>query len=629
MAYRHETENGIWGFDPPLLAPGAKNARIERRPINGRWLAGALLVALFGSALMAGAVITSLDKETRFARPPEAAQRQIRNDGSGPNILRKGDRLVPFSEAITMRQTLRIAFTAKTNDREVIRQRPFTRVSASLATAITLENKIPEFNPMRLMGDELNVDKINTNVAVEEGDISIAIKDLHKINEPLNGPTILEQDALRAASDTFYTQKTSKLALPTLALNPGSALQTPNRDSQGNVDVLVVPENVLSIPKSSNSSTRGGLSEKASLIRSGQNADEALRTQEMKANEASAIASALSRLTDVKIDDGQRLTVLYGPTPTGEMQPMRVTVSAGDEKLAIIALTDNNRWVEVEIEETDVNADESEAELAEEKGGVAIYKSIYETALRQDVPKTVIEEIIRVFAYDIDLQRRVSPGDSFDVFFSDDTEGGQHDILYAALTLRGDTRTFYRFQSNDDGAMDYYDETGKSARKFLMRKPMNGGIFRSAFGMRRHPVLRYSKMHTGVDWADSVGTPIFAAGSGIVEKAEWDSGYGRRIEIRHTNGYVTTYSHLSGFSKNIKEGARVRQGQVIGYLGSSGLSTGPHLHYEVMINGRFVDPLRIRLPKGRELEGRLLAEFKNERDRINNYIGKAQAVSSN
>ena len=141
--------------------------------------------------------------------------------------------------------------------------------------------------------------------------------------------------------------------------------------------------------------------------------------------------------------------------------------------------------------------------------------------------------------------------------------------------------------------------------------------------MRRHPILGYYKMHTGVDWAAPIGTPILAAGNGTVIKAQWDSGYGRRVEIQHANGYITTYNHMSGFARGITEGIRVKQGQTIGFLGSTGLSTGPHLHYEVMVNGHFVDPMRVKLARTREIEGRMLLDFKRDRDRIDNLMAKA------
>jgi murein DD-endopeptidase MepM/ murein hydrolase activator NlpD len=168
--------------------------------------------------------------------------------------------------------------------------------------------------------------------------------------------------------------------------------------------------------------------------------------------------------------------------------------------------------------------------------------------------------------------------------------------------------------------VDYYDENGKSAKKFLVRKPVDAGIMRSPYGWRRHPILGYSKMHTGVDWAAPRGTPLHASGNGVIESVGWEGGYGKYIRIRHSHGYETAYGHMSAFARGIAAGTRVRQGQVIGYVGSTGLSTGPHVHYEVLVNGRFVDPVRIKLPRGRSLDGAVLAAFEKEREKIDSMM---------
>ena len=254
-----------------------------------------------------------------------------------------------------------------------------------------------------------------------------------------------------------------------------------------------------------------------------------------------------------------------------------------------------------------------------------LYASLYETALKQEIPRPIIDDLVRIFGNEVDFQRSVAGGDSIDIFYGEGEEGeARNELLYASITTRDETFRYYRFQTPDDGVVDYYDDQGRSVRKFLVRKPVAAGELRSGFGMRFHPIMRYSKMHTGVDWAAPIGTPIYAAGSGVVLKASWDSGgYGRRVEIQHANGYVTTYNHMSGFAKGMTEGVRVRQGQLVGYLGSSGLSTGPHLHYEVLVNGHFVDPMRIKLTRTKEFDGRMLAAFKRERERIDGLMGKA------
>ena len=179
--------------------------------------------------------------------------------------------------------------------------------------------------------------------------------------------------------------------------------------------------------------------------------------------------------------------------------------------------------------------------------------------------------------------------------------------------------TFYRFQM-EGGAVDYFDQDGRSAKQFLLRNPVPNGQFRSGFGGRRHPILGYTRLHTGVDWSAPRGTPIIASGNGIVEKAGWAGGYGRQTIIRHSNGYETSYNHQSAIARGVVPGARVRQGQVIGYVGSTGLATGDHLHYELMVNGRKVDPMRVRLPVGRVLKGGDLEAFKRERKRIDDLL---------
>jgi murein DD-endopeptidase MepM/ murein hydrolase activator NlpD len=292
---------------------------------------------------------------------------------------------------------------------------------------------------------------------------------------------------------------------------------------------------------------------------------------------------------------------------------------------AVAALSDLGKYVAVDVTSINTVTDTADAASSNDDDdddgtGVRLYQSIYETALRNKVPANVIEDMIRIYSYDVDFQRKVQPGDSFDVFFAGEDEGTANsekpEVLFASLTVGGETKKYYRFQTPDDAVVDFYDETGKSAKKFLVRKPVNNAIMRSGFGSRRHPILGYVKMHTGVDWATAYGTPIFASGNGVVETAGWEGGYGKYVKLKHNNGYETAYGHMSAFAKGLEVGKRVRQGQVIGFVGSTGQSTGAHVHYEILVNGRFVDPMRIKLPRGRSLEGTMLTGFEKERDRL-------------
>jgi murein DD-endopeptidase MepM/ murein hydrolase activator NlpD len=304
------------------------------------------------------------------------------------------------------------------------------------------------------------------------------------------------------------------------------------------------------------------------------------------------------------------------------MQPARVVLSGDSGVDAVVALSDMGKYVAFDTQSAE-NAITEGSDDEEDSGGVRLYQSIYETALRNQIPRPVIDELIRIYSYDVDFQRKVRPGDSFAVLYAGDDEtsaDAKTEVQFASLTVDGETKRYYRYQSPDDGVVDFYDETGKSAKKFLVRKPVADGIMRSGFGARKHPVLGFVRAHTGVDWAAPIGTPIYASGNGTIEKMGWEGGYGRYIRMRHANGYETAYGHMSAFAKGVDVGKNVRQGQIIGFVGSTGLSTGPHLHYEIIINTRFVDPMKVKLPRGRVLDGAALAGFDKERVRLDAYM---------
>ncbi|MEL6472763.1 MAG: M23 family metallopeptidase [Pseudomonadota bacterium] len=243
-----------------------------------------------------------------------------------------------------------------------------------------------------------------------------------------------------------------------------------------------------------------------------------------------------------------------------------------------------------------------------------IETSIYETARELGAGDQQVVDFAKIFAYDVDFQREIHPGDKFEIVYEawvdergNPVKGGE--ALYAELDGKALKRAFYRHTPSDDGVTDYFDPNGESATKFLMKTPINGARLSSRFGKRRHPISGYTRMHKGTDFAAATGTPVYAAGHGTVERASRYGGYGHYVRIRHANGYKTAYAHLSRYGSGIKSGRRVRQGQVIGYVGSTGASTGPHLHYEVIVNGKHVNAMSLRLPTGRKLSGDMLDEF--------------------
>lgn len=246
-----------------------------------------------------------------------------------------------------------------------------------------------------------------------------------------------------------------------------------------------------------------------------------------------------------------------------------------------------------------------------------ITSSLYASAAKADVPVPVLVDLIKVFSWDVDFQRDIRKGDTFEIMYESlrDEDGKTVDhgkVLFASLTLRGERNAIYR-HTTKDGETSYFNDKGHGARKALLRTPIDGARLSSRFGKRRHPVLGYTKRHTGVDFAAPRGTPIYAAGDGTIDFIGRKGPSGKLIRIRHNASYKTAYAHMNGYAKGMYKGKRVRQGQIVGYVGTTGRSTGPHLHYEIVKDGRKTNPLRVKMPSGRKLKGKELARFQQVR----------------
>jgi murein DD-endopeptidase MepM/ murein hydrolase activator NlpD len=643
--YGRETGIIDLGHEPPLSVDGSEAAVIDRRRVSVQWFSGTILTGLCGAALIGGAVFASLDGEMTFAKVPERVEGALRgafgaNDKNAS--LRKSDRLPPPSESTAARNVVRVSTVTRVGNREVMRVRPFIRISGNLSmTTSDLSAKIPPFNAQRMLsdvGDAVPAAADDPNAAEPDAAVSFVTKDLAPIlpKAKLAAVVALDEVLMRVRDASNWRANTGGVRYAALAnaTADASGAQPMAYAAEGTVadpyagfETRVVPENVTLLPKTKDQVTGGNpSSERVHLVKKGDTVTSILRDQGATPEEAKSIAATLGpRGRDGGLKEGEKLRILMapaGPEPGQRLQPYRVIVANESTVEAVAALSDLGKYVAVDVQsmntttETADNSDDDD----DDGTGVRLYQSIYETALRNKVPASVIEDMVRIYSYDVDFQRKVQPGDSFDVFFAGEDEGStiteKPEVQFASLTVGGETKKYYRFQTPDDSVVDYYDETGKSAKKFLVRKPVNNAIMRSGFGSRRHPILGYVKMHTGVDWATPYGTPIFASGNGVVETAGWEGGYGNYVKLKHNNGYETAYGHMSAFAKGLEPGKRVRQGQVIGFVGSTGQSTGAHVHYEILVNGRFVDPMRIKLPRGRSLEGPMMASFEKERDRL-------------
>ncbi len=248
-----------------------------------------------------------------------------------------------------------------------------------------------------------------------------------------------------------------------------------------------------------------------------------------------------------------------------------------------------------------------------------ILQSLYKAAMDQNIPANIIIEFARIYGFQVDFQRDVRKKDKFQIMFeiflnekNEIVETGE--ILFANLELSGQDNTLYYFDK--DGSEGHYDKNGKSVKKALMKTPINGARLSSPFGMRKHPIDGFNKMHKGTDFAAPMGTPIMASGDGVVKKAGWCGGGGNCVKIRHNSTYETVYAHMSKFARGIKSGVRVKQGQTIGYVGSTGKSTGPHLHYEVIVNGKKVNSQKLKLPSGKILKDKERKLFETKKIKL-------------
>jgi murein DD-endopeptidase MepM/ murein hydrolase activator NlpD len=626
------------GQEPPMNQGARRPEAPDRRNISLRWLGGEVLAGLFGAALLSGALYLEFDRQSDFAEAPEmAAPSKASGDQQAAVNPGKGDRLVRPVDIVAARQTFRAPVTIKVGDKETIKLRSFTHVATTLTmTPTAFADAVPAFNPLKLTAGAAEQPDAppDPGPAPDDADVTFSTRDFTAAETAsIVGDLSLDEAQAQVAETIRNAGAKAALALPAqmllmktsrAGLDPtgGLAYATPGAISAGtpfaSIEVRMVPENVTNVAR--NPATDSRPPERLITVRHGETLEDILRANGASREQVAGIMSAFgTRHGDQPVAEGQKVILLMADASDGGAIE-RVSVYSDEDMKAMIALNDLGVYVPV----TMLPPPPRKPSDSEDSGGMTLYESFFETALKQGVPRPIIEEMVRAFANDVDFQRSATPSDSVEAFYSEADEiDPRPELLFATVAARGQSFKYYRFQTPDDGLVDYYDENGRSVRKFLIRKPIAEGELRSGFGMRYHPILHYARMHTGVDWANAIGTPILAAGNGVIIKAGLESGYGRHIEIQHANNYVTTYSHMSGFARGIQEGAHVTQGQVIGYLGQSGLATGPHLHYEVIVNGHYVDPMAIRLARTREFDGAMLANFKRERDRIDQLLARA------
>ena len=627
------------GDEPPLVT-GGRSGPPDRREVSARWLSGTFLTGITSSVLMGVALFAALDGREVLATPPEIMNLSALDDPGGKADTAKAQRLVaPRTVArATDRRRLQLSTMTRAGDREVVRTLPFVQVKMALAAGHTTSRNYPAFDPLEVFAEDgaaqAAAAAAPTSIlygAKVESEIS-----LHTVEFPIATANFDENSALSAEEVERLVRNTGAILtdgdVQLAALHyvdPQRFGDNPALQPLGaSYGVRIIQENVSVAPREAEAAAAADYAEDIVALHVDTEAIAALEEAGYGGADAEGMAQAFATLLrDPVLKAGSALRL--GIETRDEISRIvRASLYDGRNHVLTIALDDHDQYVkgnEPEPNPAIQTAFESNQPAAPRARSdlPTVYDGIYRAAFAYGLNRPLTRQLIKMLAAEVDYQARLHPSDQLEVFFSQPDEDNQateaSEILFVRAGFNGNTRSFYRFQM-EDGAIDYFDEEGRSARQFLLRNPVPNGKFRSGFGGRRHPILGYTRMHTGVDWAAPRGTPIIASGNGVVEKAGWAGGYGRQTIIRHANGYKTSYNHQNAIAKGVTEGARVRQGQVIGYVGTTGLSTGPHLHYELIVNGTKVDPMRVRLPVGRVLKGEELEAFMQERERIDTLL---------
>jgi murein DD-endopeptidase MepM/ murein hydrolase activator NlpD len=569
-------------FDSDALL--ASDPRLVRRAVDIKWLAALLSLATV-AILMLGAVGASLRSGLSVAIAPAFRHAATAGD------LQRADRLppvkVPREGDVIRRRIEQLADDGHGT-------KPYTHVIVRLA---------------RVSGDPHA-----PATSIDKGPAEATISAAPPVAPDHASPAV----AASAASETLPPEirfGASQLA-PSAQASAFVSEQAPEP-----LALPGVPINLTVIAKAADVI---GSERRLIVARPGDTLDGMLTALGVTAQDAGAIARLLrphSWFSRAAFAGGEVVTVLQDPMQD-RARPRQVSLAREGKPERAAALSDNGTYVAVAPQQHAAavapNAGHDEvaphASLDSSEPGVKLHESLDRLAQDNRVPSSLVEDIVRLCGRDVDLEAMISALDTAELLYSPNTEG-EPELAFAALTLDGHNHRYYRFTAPDDGGTDYYDADGHSVTASLIHKPVANGRLGDGFGWRVHPILQDRRFHEGVDYAAPFGSPIAAAGAGVVEKIDQEAGYGKYVRIRHDFGYETTYAHISGMPRGLKVGARIHRGQTIGYVGSTGLSTGPHLYYELRVNGHYADPLLTHLPAGRVLDGDVLAAFQQARTR--------------
>ena len=551
----------------------------------------------------------------------------------------KADKLVATSGAMSTKFIIYDSIRQRRDNREYLQKKTYARIVARLSSAPTAQfaDRIPAFNPYKLYatGDEGN--EKDVLASIERQDAAVRVVEL------LGG--ILPSDDGQDMNTPEVTEVVARDAVvqnDPLTLRPGFQAEGAEKLGAGElfaqraprIAADVLPPNTTALAKSlieTDDAVDDLEAREVRVLRAGRG-DTLTRVLAKLGGEplltAEMVRAAAAVFADTALVAGQEVhvTLVASLTKPGAVEPVRFSVfSDGHEHKVTVTRKADGEFT-ASVSPIDERVMRAALGPGDKESAASLYSSYVAAALAQGLAPDLITQVLKIHASETDFRRRVRGADIAELFFDVKEEGkgvdsALGDLLATTLTTAGETQKYYRFRSTE-GGIDYYDEFGNNSRKFLMRRPVRGEGIRLAdgFGWRRHPLLGYVRRHAGIDWAGPIGTAIMAAGSGVIEEARFKGEFGNYIRIRHANGYKTAYAHMSRYAPGVGEGARVTQGQVIGFIGTTGLSTGPHVHFEVLVNTQQVDPMTIPVPKERKLVGKALVDFQKERARIEDLM---------
>ncbi|WP_375662312.1 MULTISPECIES: M23 family metallopeptidase [unclassified Bartonella] len=649
----NEQQKNDPGQDPALVV---KRLRPARRQVSARWLTGTILTGITSCILMGIALFTALDEQQRLVTPPQWFTQENLSESQDPEANGyKGDRISPTHarQSFDRKRQFELSILQKKGDEKVIQTQHFEWIRMALAENRPQKYSYPKFDSLSILAS----DSKNQNIAPQEDsgqiygakvETKLTLRSYDfKVNQFDfdDSDTLTDEEAQQEVQKAGFTLEKSSELLSVLTLIDPLKLEDVSSPSQGteSPEVRIVQENVTVSPQSHRIDLTKNYVEDIIPIRKKQTIADAFKKTSYTKKQIDQVVKTLEKISlSDSLKEGSLLRIGIVTQAGEEDHLVRASIYQGMHHILTIALNDKSQF----IESTEPKM--SKALKTAFQNGIphsyinsaqlpTAYDALYSALLSHNISQSLSHRLIRLLATNIDMKSLITPNDQIEIFYAvpqsdkenqngkknlkakEASQNTDPEIRYISATFGNTTYKYYRYQLKD-GSVDYYDSEGRSSKPFLLRKPTPNGIFGSPFGPRKHPILGYVRMHTGVDWVAPKGSPIIAVGDGIVTRVGVTGGYGNHTEIQHANGYVSSYSHQSRYAPDIKPGVKVRQGQIIGYVGTTGMATGPHCHFEIIVNGVKVDPMRIRIPDSKALTNQDLQTFLQEKNNIDALI---------